>query len=193
MATESDKINTAALGTLVIVGALATLAIALGVDALVRFEVHQLQEERAGMASQAYHAVAAEQHGKLTGAPSWVDKSKGVVSVPIDKAINGVLSDLARDPSSATEPGPPDAGAPAPAASDAAAAPGAAPSGSAITAPSGAPASSAAPVPAGSVTLPQTPTSATPPVPKGSGAPAAPKAPKGATPTPAAPAPTSTQ
>jgi len=187
MATESDKINTAALGTLVTVGALATLAIALGVDALVRFEVHQLQEERAGMASQAYHAIAAEQHGKLTGGPAWVDKGKGVVSVPIDKAINGVLSDLARDPSSATEPGPPDAGAAAPAdpgdaGTDAAAA------GSATTAASGTPASSAAPVPAGSVTLPQTPTSATPPVPKGPGATDAPQAPKA--PSPTAPAPT---
>lgn len=163
MATETDKINTAALGTLVIVGALATLAIALGVDALVRFEVHKLQEERAGMASQAFHAISAEQQGKLTGSPSWIDKSKGIVSVPIDKAISGVLSDLARDPSSATEPGPPDAGAPVPAASGSAAVPGAAPPGSAITAPSGAPAPSAAPAPAGSVT-----------------------------PTPAAPAPTST-
>jgi hypothetical protein len=190
MATESDKINTAALGTLVVVGALATLSIALGVDALVRFEVTQLQEERAGMASQAFHAIAAEQNGKLAGNPTWVDKTKGVVSVPIDKAIGGVLSDLARDPSSATEPGPPDAGA---AAHDAFGATDAAAAGSATTAPSGTPASSAAPVPAGSVTLPQTPTSATPAVPKGSGAPATPKAPKGPTPIPAAPAPTSTQ
>jgi hypothetical protein len=188
MATESDKINTAALGTLVTVGALATLAIALGVDALVRFETSQMEEQRAGMALKAYEQIAAEQQGKLSGNPSWVDKGKGIVSVPIDKAITGVLSDLARDPASATEPGQPDAAAPA---HDGSGTPDAGPAGSATTPQSGAPASSAAPVPAGSVTLPQTPSSATPPVPKGSGAPATPKAPKAPTPIPAAPVPTS--
>jgi hypothetical protein len=190
MATESDKINTAALGTLVTVGALATLAVALGVDALVRHETTMMEEQRAGMALKAYEQIAAEQQGKLTGSPTWVDKSKGIVSVPIDKAVSGVLSDLARDPASATEPGQPDAAAPAPA-HDGFGTPGAGPAGSATTPQSGAPASSAAPVPAGSVTLPQTPSSATPPVPTGSGASAAPKAPKGPRPMPAAPVPTS--
>jgi hypothetical protein len=190
MATESDKINTAALGTLVAVGALATLAISLGVYALVRFEVSQLEAQRADVASEAFHTLSAEQEAKLTGNPKWVSKKKGVVTVPIDRAIRSVLSDLARDPASATEPGQPDAAAKP---HDAFGTAGAAAVGSATTARSGTPASSAAPVPAGSVTLPQAPTSATPPVPKGSGAPAAPKAPKGPTPTPAAPAPTSTQ
>ena len=87
MATESDKVNTAALGTLVIVGALATLAISLGVYALVRFEVSQLEEQRADVASQAFHTLSAEQEAKLTGNPKWVSKKKGVVTVPIDKAI----------------------------------------------------------------------------------------------------------
>jgi len=186
MATESDKINTAALGTLVTVGALATLAIALGVDAMVRYETSQLREERAGMASQNYRGLVADQKGKLSANPAWADKAKGLVSIPIDKAMSGVLGDLARDPSSATEPGPPDAGAAVAADADAGA--DAAAAGSATTAMSGAPAPSGAPVPAGSLTLPQPPTSAVPPVPKGSGAPAAPKAPKA--PTPVAPAPT---
>lgn len=136
MATENDKVNTGALGTLVAVGLFATLSIALAVTALVRYSVQGVVDERQTLAQQPYRDLHQEQSGKLSANPAWTDKGKGLVSIPIERAKMKVLAELARDPSSATPPAPPSA-VPAPAGSEGAPAPlgqaepGAAPAGSA--------------------------------------------------------------
>ena len=113
MATETDKVNTGALGTLVAVGTFATLTVILGVDALVRYETAQLSEERASHASERYRGIVADQNAKLSAPPAWSDKTKGLVTMPIAQAMGHVVADLARDPQSAS---PPPSAAPAPAA-----------------------------------------------------------------------------
>lgn len=106
MATETDKIKTGALGTLVTVGLFATLSVMLAVTALVRYSVHGVAEKRADLAEQPYRELRSEQSGKLAASPVWTDKGQGKVSMPIERAKAKVLAELARDPSSATPPAP---------------------------------------------------------------------------------------
>jgi len=117
MATENDKVNTGALGTLVVVGLFATLSIALAVTALVRYSVQGVVDERQTLAQQPYRDLRHEQTEKISANPTWTDKGKGLVAIPIERAKLKVLTELQRDPSSATPPAPASA-APAPAGSD---------------------------------------------------------------------------
>jgi hypothetical protein len=122
MSTENDKVNTGALGTIVVVGVFATLSIALAVTALVRYQVQGVVDDRQTLAQQPYRDLRQGQTQKLSGNPIWTDKGKGLVSIPIERAKLKVLSELQRDPSSATPPAPASA-APAPAPSESAPAP----------------------------------------------------------------------
>ena len=106
MATETDKVKTGALGTLVAVGLFATLSIMLAVTALVRYSVHGVADGRAALAEQPYRQLRTEQSGKLSASPVWTDKGQGKVSMPIERAKAKVLAELAKDPSSATPPAP---------------------------------------------------------------------------------------
>jgi len=117
MATENDKVNTGALGTLLIVGLFATLSIALAVTALVRHSVQGTIDERQTLAQQPYRDLRHTQTEKISANPTWADKGKGLVTIPIERAKLKVLTELQRDPSSATPPAPPSA-APAPATSE---------------------------------------------------------------------------
>jgi len=112
MATENDKVNTGALGTIVAVGLFATLSIALAVTALVRYSVEGVVDQRQSLAQQEYRDLRANQTEKLGARPTWTDKGKGLVSIPLDRAKLRVLTELARDPASAT-PAPPPSAAPA--------------------------------------------------------------------------------
>ena len=106
MATETDKIKTGALGTLVAVGLFATLSIMLAVTALVRYSVHGVSDQRQDLAEKPYRELRSEQSAKLGASPVWTDKGQGKVSMPIERAKAKVLAELARDPSSATPPAP---------------------------------------------------------------------------------------
>jgi hypothetical protein len=199
MATEDDKVNTGALATLVAVGVFATIAVALGVDALVRFETRKMEAERAGFAEKRVRELVTAQRAQLAAQP-----------LPIDRAMAAVVLDLRQNPWSATPPAPEkDAGADAAveatdAGADAAvdeATDGGAPAPDAAAAPSAAPAPApSAPTPAAPATIPTalTPKAPAPTVPVTAPTPVkapapAPTlaAPKPATPaaTPATPAP----
>jgi hypothetical protein len=115
MATENDKVNTGALTTLVLVGLFATLSVALAVTALVRYSVEGVSGERQTLAREEFRGLTRAQSEKLSAAPSWTDKGKGLVSIPIDRAKSKVLAELARDPASATPPAPEPAPSAAPA------------------------------------------------------------------------------
>ncbi len=111
--TEADKINTGALGTLVAVGLFAMLSITAAVTALVRHDIEVEEASKDADANQVVIALKASQQGALNGPAGYVDRGKGLVSLPIDLAEGLVVTELARDPSSATPPAPPkpDAGA----------------------------------------------------------------------------------
>jgi|SRR5882724_2722884 len=109
MATEDDNVNSGALGTLLAVGACVTLGIALVVTALVRSEMNEeLQKKEVG-ADQSFHDLVNEQSAKLNAPAAYVDRGKGTVSLPIERAMELTVSGLKKDPNSATPPAPPGA------------------------------------------------------------------------------------
>jgi hypothetical protein len=188
MATEDDKVNTGALATLVAVGVFATLAVALGVDALVRYESNKWDSERAGRAETQVRDLVKEQRAQLDAQP-----------LPIDRAMAAVVLDLRQNPWSATPPAPEkDAGADDAAvteATDGGADAAVEADGGAPAPEEGAAAPSAAPAPAPGAPTPATaepqPTTAPAPAPapKAPAVPAAPTTVKAPAPAPTAAAP----
>jgi hypothetical protein len=110
MATESDNVNSGALGTLLSVGAVATLGIALVVTALVRTEIADEHEKKDMSADRPLLDLVAEQRAKMNAPAAYVDRGRGLVSLPIERAMELVVGNLKKDPNSATPPAPAAAG-----------------------------------------------------------------------------------
>src|SRR4051812_46713539 len=106
MATESDNVNSGALATLLFVGAFATLGIALVVTALVRSETIDEAEKKEVGADRPYRDLVAEQTARMAAPAAYVDRGRGVVSLPIDRAMEITVSGLIKNPNSATPPAP---------------------------------------------------------------------------------------
>ncbi len=106
MATESDNVNSGALGTLVAVGTIAFAGIAMVVTALVRAEMTEELEKKEVSADRAYRDLVAEQTAKVNAPAAYVDRGRGFVSLPIDHAMELTVAGLAKDPNSATPPPP---------------------------------------------------------------------------------------
>jgi hypothetical protein len=100
--TQVDKINTGALGTLVAVGLFAMLSITSAVTALVRHDLEVEESEKDADSNAVVIGLKNSQRGMLNGPAGYVDRNKGLVSLPIDLAKSLVLGDLQRDPNSAT-------------------------------------------------------------------------------------------
>jgi hypothetical protein len=116
--TEPDDLNVGLIATITIVGALLVIAIAAALTALVRSESSRYGEEVGTFSNLGTVArLKAEQRAKLEAAPSWADKDKGLVALPIDRAMELVTADIKRDPNLAT-PTPPAPPAPAPTAAE---------------------------------------------------------------------------
>jgi len=177
MATENDSVNTGALGTLVAVGAAAMIGICLAVNALVRHEIGTVGAVRDEVGADAYRTLRTEQLDKLGAPAAWSNREKGHVSIPIERAMNIVLTDLKRSPWNATPSPVSDAGTDAAAEAPDAGADAATPQADAGTAPE-----PLAPAPL-SPSVP-TPSVSSKPAPEGSPAPPAP-----GTPAPKPPAP----
>jgi hypothetical protein len=106
MATESDNVNSGALGTLVAVGTIAFFGIALVITALVRAELAEEVEKKEVSADRAYRDLVAEQSAKLNSPAAYSDRARGLVSLPIDRAMELTVAGLVKDPNSATPPAP---------------------------------------------------------------------------------------
>jgi hypothetical protein len=104
MATESDNVNSGALGTLVAVGTIAFFGIALVVTALVRAELSEEVEKKEVSADRAYKDLVAEQQAKLNAPAAYVSRESGLVSLPIDRAMELTVEGLKKDPNSASPP-----------------------------------------------------------------------------------------
>ena len=102
--TETDKVNTGALGTLVAVGLFAMISICAAVTALVRHDMDVEQSDKDADANETVSALKAAQRGVLDQPASYLDRGKGLVSLPIETAKQVVVAELARDPNSATPP-----------------------------------------------------------------------------------------
>jgi hypothetical protein len=113
MATEPDKVNTLALGTIVVAGAFILIAIAAGLTALVRNEQTRVADERSTTANlREYRERVAREQKALSAPPAWIDRDAGSVSIPLDRAMALTLERLRLDPEAAT-PGALPASAPA--------------------------------------------------------------------------------
>lgn len=116
--TEPDNINVGLVGTITVVGALLVVAIAAALTALVRSESSTYGNEVGAFANLgAVRRLKDEQRTKLESPPTWSDREKGLVSVPIDRAMGLVTADIRKDPFLATPSMPkkePDAGTAAP-------------------------------------------------------------------------------
>lgn len=105
--TEPDNINVGLVATVTVVGALLVVAIAAALTALVRSESSSYGNEVGAYANLGtVKRLKEEQRGKLEASPSWSDQSKGLVSVPIDRAMGLVTADIQKNPYLAT-PSPP--------------------------------------------------------------------------------------
>lgn len=95
MSNEPDKVNSGALATVVVLLALAMLGVSLTITALVRAETGELGKERLEPAANPFRNLKAEQQSKLNET-SWVDRAKGLVSIPIERAEKLMLGDIKR-------------------------------------------------------------------------------------------------
>ena len=126
--TEPDDANVGLIATVTLVGAFLILSIALALNALVKSESRAHGQEVGSSANLgSVKRLKAEQEAKLASSPAWMDPSKGLVSIPIDRAEGVVLAELAKDPHRATPAPPPPPPAPEPAPSTEASAVPAAP------------------------------------------------------------------
>jgi hypothetical protein len=108
MATQTDSTNTGVLWTIVLVGSFAMIAISAGVTAMVRAQTNELDRERPRHADlQTVVALKQAQHEELGAAPTWIDKGKGSVKVPIELAKKLVLREIGADAKAASPPPPP--------------------------------------------------------------------------------------
>jgi hypothetical protein len=127
--TEPDNVNVGLIATITVVGALLVLSIALALTALVRAETATFSNEIGAYGNLGtVKRLKAEQKSRLESEVAWVDKDKGLVAVPIDRAKLAVISEVQKDPGKATAAAPAGATAaaaptPAPEATTAAAAP----------------------------------------------------------------------
>jgi len=108
MATEADKVNTGALSTILAVGALSMLGISAAVTALVRYEAEATTVAKGGKANlRGIHELRGKENKVLSEPVRWTERSKGLVGMPLERAMQLVVDDLKRDPNTATPP-PPD-------------------------------------------------------------------------------------
>ncbi|MBN2192153.1 MAG: hypothetical protein JW751_05005 [Polyangiaceae bacterium] len=103
MATESNKVN---LGTLAALGAILALAL-VGLVAAVTvmaMEGTALERTRKGGAvnTRPFRDLADAQRADLTEDAEWLDQQAGILSISIDRAMELVIEELARDPTVAT-------------------------------------------------------------------------------------------
>lgn len=98
MSNEPDQVNSGALATTIVLVAFATLGVALVVTALVRQTTAEVSVAKDATQERAYRQMKAEQVGALAASPAWTDRATGMVSVPIDSAMQMVLEQVRANP-----------------------------------------------------------------------------------------------
>jgi len=107
MATGSEKPSTGAAATLAALVALGLVGTLSAVTVLVQSATErELARKGGAVSTRAYLDLENAQRAELAEEPQWVDRQAGVLSIPIDRAMELVVEQLAQDPRSAT-PDPP--------------------------------------------------------------------------------------
>ena len=106
---EPDNVNVGLIATIALVGAACVLAIALAMTALVRSQTETFGDEIGTFADLGtVKRLKSEQRAKLEAPAAVVDKAKGTYSIPIERAMDVVVTEIQRNPYLATV-GPPTA------------------------------------------------------------------------------------
>ena len=97
-ANEPDQVNSGALGVILVLVSFAVLGIALFVTSLVRQEV----DETSGVRGQGQDRKARDlkngQLAQLAQSPSFADRAKGLIQIPIDRAMALTLEAVRENP-----------------------------------------------------------------------------------------------
>jgi hypothetical protein len=99
---EPDSVNSGALAMIIAIVAFVTLAIALVVTALVRQETRELGGKSFDKQDGPYRNGKNEQVTGLSASPTWADKAKGLIAVPIERAIELTLAAVRKNPGALT-------------------------------------------------------------------------------------------
>src|SRR5258708_33529897 len=117
--TGPDNISVGLVGTITVVGALLVWSTAAAITALVRSESNAYGNEVGAYSNLgSVRRLKDEQRAKLEAPPGWSDRGKGLVSMPIDRAMTAVATEIQKNPYLATPTAPKkdaDAGAAPPA------------------------------------------------------------------------------
>lgn len=95
---EPDRVNTGALATTTGIVGCAVLGIALFVTSLVRDETKVLGDSRQGTQERSVRELRADQLGVLEGSPTWKDRTAGVVTLPIERAMDWMVEAVRKNP-----------------------------------------------------------------------------------------------
>lgn len=106
MSNEPDQVNTGALFATILLVAFATLGVALVVTSLVRDTLTEVSKDKDITQENAYRQLRASQVGGLTQSPAWADRATGMVSVPIESAMEMVLTEVRKNPAALTPQDP---------------------------------------------------------------------------------------
>jgi hypothetical protein len=105
--TEPDNTNVGLIATVVVVGALLVVSTAAALTAMVRTESALHGTEVGAYANLGtVKRLKADQAAKLEASPAWANKEKGLVSLPIDRAMGLVTSEISKNPNLATPEAP---------------------------------------------------------------------------------------
>ncbi len=94
MSDQDDKANAGVLGAVAAAVLLGVFAVCLGVVGWAKLAQSGLQVQRESFANtRPVRDLGAAQLADLTSLPTWSDKSRGLVRVPIETAMRLVVAD----------------------------------------------------------------------------------------------------
>ncbi len=103
MTTGAEGPHVGAAATLVAIVVLALVGTLSAVTVLVRIAAEREVTRKGGEVSPRAHLdLENAQRAELEEETQWVDRQAGVLSIPIDRAMELVVEQLARDPASAS-------------------------------------------------------------------------------------------
>jgi hypothetical protein len=94
--STADDVSAGPIVVIGIVGAILVFALIVAMQAVfLREEEKQRQEKVVGVPEEGIRALRADQLGALNGY-RWIDEKKGVVGIPIDRAMELLVEESKR-------------------------------------------------------------------------------------------------
>ncbi len=114
--TTHDELNTPAIAVVGFLGAILVFAtIVLLLIVFYREEAQQHDDKDLSRPPSEVTDLVFRQQSLLVGRSRWMDQEKGIVGIPIDRAMKLVVDEISRDPEADSPEAPPPADAADPA------------------------------------------------------------------------------